>query len=270
MDIHPERGNKVQMPGRENSEMTREDRLLETFVTLADTLIDQYDIIDFLQTLAESCVNLVDVSAAGIMLADQHGELRHAACSNEKMRFVELMELQLEEGPCFDAFRTGLPVVAASADEAAERWPNFAPQAKAGGFTGFSAVPMRLRTEVIGALNLFSFDDLSLNDADVKVVQAMADVATIGILHERLIRDANAFSTQLKVALESRIVIEQAKGIIAEHSKVSVDVAFDQIRAFSRGNNRLLSDTARQVIDGSLRTDELGTTMSLVADPAHE
>jgi hypothetical protein len=240
--------------------MAREDRLLETFVTLADTLIDQYDIIDFLQTLAECCVDLVDVSAAGIMLADPQGNLRHAACSNEQMRFVELMELQLEEGPCFDAYRTNTPVLCESPEEAARRWPEFAPRALAGGFGAYSAVPMRLRSEVIGALNLFSFGALALSESDIKVVQAMADVATIGILHERLISDANAFSTQLKVALESRIVIEQAKGIIAEHSKVTVDEAFDRMRAFARGQNRLLSDTARQVIDGSLSTEALANT----------
>jgi hypothetical protein len=176
------------------------------------------------------------------------------------MRFVELMELQLEEGPCFDAYGTNTPVICESPEEAARRWPEFAPRAKAGGFAGYSAVPMRLRSEVIGALNLFSFGALALGDGDIKVVQAMADVATIGILHERLIRDANAFSTQLKVALESRIVIEQAKGIIAEHSKVSVDEAFDRMRAFARGQNRLLSDTARQVIEGSLSTEELANT----------
>jgi GAF domain-containing protein len=238
--------------------MAREDRLLETFVTLADTLVDRYDVIDFLQTLAECCVDLVDVSAAGIMLADEAGELRHAACSNEQMRFVELMELQLEEGPCFDAYRTRAPVVCASPEDAASRWPSFATQARAGGFAGYSAVPMRLRSQVIGALNLFSFGEIALSDADIKVVQAMADVATIGILHERLVRDANAFSTQLKSALESRVVIEQAKGIIAEHKKISVDDAFEQLRSFARSHNRLLSDTARQIIDGSLLSEEFG------------
>jgi transcriptional regulator with GAF, ATPase, and Fis domain len=237
--------------------MPREDRLIEAFVTLADTLVDHYDIIDFLQTLAERCVDLVDVSAAGIMLADTNGALRHAACSNERMRFVELLELQLEEGPCFDAYRTHAPVICASPEEAAERWPRFAPQAKEGGFSAFSAVPMRLRSDVIGALNLFSENELALAADDIKVVQAMADIATIGILHERLIRDAHAFSTQLEVALESRVVIEQAKGIVAEHSKVSVDEAFEQIRAFSRSHNRLLSDTARQLIDGTFSSDEL-------------
>lgn len=254
---------------RETMAMAREDRLLETFVTLADTLVDQYDIIDFLQTLAECCVDLVDVSAAGIMLADENGELRHAACSNEQMRFVELLELQLAEGPCFDAFLSHEPVVCASAADAMVRWPNFAPQAKAAGFEGYSAVPMRLRTQVIGALNLFSFSEITLGDADIKVVQAMADVATIGILHERLVQDANAFSTQLKVALESRVVIEQAKGIIAEHKHISVDVAFDQLRSFARSHNRLLGHSARQIIDGTLTSDELDGAPAAAARPRH-
>jgi len=242
--------------------MAREDRLIETFVKLADTLVDNYDIIDFLQTLAERSVDLVDVSAAGIMLADSEGKLRHAACSNEQMRFVELLELQLEEGPCFDAFRTHEPVVCASPEEAARRWPRFTPQAREGGFEGYSAVPMRLRAETIGALNLFSSDARTLSADDIKVVQAMADIATIGILQERLIRDAHAFSTQLQVALESRVVIEQAKGIVAEHSNVTVDEAFERIRTYTRAHNRLLSDTARQIIDGSLTTAALTSSVS--------
>jgi GAF domain-containing protein len=240
--------------------MARQDRLVETFVTLADTLVDHYDIIDFLQTLAERCVDLIDVTAAGIMLADVQGQLRHAACSNEEMRFVELMELQLEEGPCFDAFRTQAPVICASPEEAAQRWPQFAANAGENGFASFSAVPMRLRAQVIGALNLFSSDPRALGDDDIQVVQAMADIATIGILQERSIRDAHAFSTQLELALESRVVIEQAKGIVSERSHESVDEAFDQIRSFARAHNRLLSETARQIIDGSLDAQELGAT----------
>jgi GAF domain-containing protein len=245
--------------------MARQDRLVETFVTLADTLVDHYDIIDFLQTLAERCVDLVDVTAAGIMLADGQRTLRHAACSNEQMRFVELMELQLEEGPCFDAFRTQAPVICASPEEAAQRWPQFAANAREKGFTSFSAVPMRLRAHVIGALNLFSSDPRALGDHDIQVVQAMADIATIGILQERSIRDAHAFSTQLELALESRVVIEQAKGIVSERTHLSVDDAFDQIRSFARAHNRLLSETARQIIDGSLDTQELGAAARSVA-----
>jgi len=249
--------------------MAREDRLVEAFVTLADTLVDHYDIIDFLQTLAERCVDLVDVTAAGIMLADAKGELRHAACSNEEMRFVELLELQLEEGPCFDAFRTEVPVVCASPEEALDRWPSFAPKASEKGFAAYSAVPMRLRDDVIGALNLFSSDPLALNDDDIRVVQAMADIATIGILQERSIRDAHAFSTQLELALESRVVIEQAKGVVAERAKIGVDEAFEQIRSYARSHNRLLSETARQVIDGSLRAEDLTGPVSRAETPPH-
>jgi GAF domain-containing protein len=241
--------------------MAQENRLLETFVTLADTLVDHYDIIDFLQTLAERCVDLVDVSAAGIMLADTQGELRHAASSNEQMRFVELMELQLEEGPCFDAFRSQAPVICASADQAAQLWPRFAPNLIEKDFEAVSAVPMRLRAEVIGSLNLFSSEPRALGDDDIQVVQAMADIATIGILQERSIRDAHAFSTQLELALESRIVIEQAKGIVAERSHIGVDDAFARVRGFARAHNRLLSETARQIIDGSLDVETLNETV---------
>src|SRR5438128_2197015 len=195
--------------------MADQQLLVETLVALADTLVDDYDVIDFLQTLAERCVDLVDVSAAGIMLADAQGTLRHAACSSEQMRLVELFELQVEEGPCFDAYRTRAAVRCDSPDAAAQRWPRFAPVATENGFASFSAVPMRLRDQVIGALNLFSFLPAALGDDHMRVVQAMADIATIGILQERTIRDSHAFSTQLEHALDSRIVIEQAKGIVA-------------------------------------------------------
>jgi GAF domain-containing protein len=250
--------------------MAREDRLVETLVTLADTLVDQYDIIDFLQTLAERCVDLVDVSAAGIMLADPQRELRHAACSNEQMRLVELFELQVEEGPCFDAYRTQTPVVCNSLEEAAQRWPEFTRNADESGFAAFSAVPMRLRDTVVGALNLFSTDARALGEDDIKVVQAMADIATIGILQERSIRDAHAFSTQLELALESRVVIEQAKGIVAERNHITVDDAFDQIRRFARAHNRLLSETARQIIDGSLQVEELTALAPAVPKSSHK
>lgn len=249
--------------------MAREDRLIEALVTLADTLVDKYDIIDFLQTLAERCVDLVDVSAAGIMLADPRRELRHAACSNEEMRLVELFELQVEEGPCFDAYRTRAPVICASPEEAAERWPEFAHNANKYGFSGFSAVPMRLRSDVVGALNLFSFEASALGGDDIKVVQAMADIATIGILQERSIQDAHAFSTQLELALESRVVIEQGKGIVAECNHIGVDKAFDLIRNFARAHNRLLSDTARQIIDGTLAVAELTAAVPGAAKRSH-
>ena len=242
--------------------MTREKILLETFVGLADTLVDDYDIIDFMQTLAERCVELLDVSAAGIMLADAEGKLRHAACSSEQMRLVEFFELQVEEGPCFDAYRDHGAVLCNSPEEAAARWPRFAPQALESGFIAVSAVPMRLRAQVIGALNLFSSGVGVLNDDDLGVAQAMADIATIGILQERVIRDRGVFASQLEFALESRVAIEQAKGIVAEHNGINVDDAFDLIRRFTRSYNRLLSDTARQIIDGSVIPEQLARSQT--------
>jgi GAF domain-containing protein len=237
--------------------VSREDRLLETFVTLADTMVDSYDVIDFLQTLAERCVELLDVSEAGIMLADKNGGLRHAACSSERMRLVELFELQLEEGPCFDAYTLGTPVLSSAQEDLEARWPMFASHAYEAGFAAVVALPMRLRSQVIGALNLFSSEFRKLSDEDVRLAQAMADVATIGILQERTIQGGRAFSTQLQRALDSRVLIEQAKGIIAEHNSIDVDEAFGLLRTFTRQHNRLLADTCRQVIDGTLQPEAL-------------
>jgi len=237
--------------------MAREQAVVEAFVFLADTLVDDYDVIEFLQSLAERCVQLLDVSEAGIMLADGAGGLRHAACSNERMRVVEVFELQLEEGPCFDAYRQHEPVWCASAEEAEARWPRFAPRARDAGFVAVSALPMRLRDEVIGALNLFSTQPGTLGDDDGRLAQAMADVATIGILQERAIHNARDLSSQLQGALDSRIVIEQAKGVLAEHHRISVDEAFVVLRGFARGHNRLLSRVAGDIVDGSVAPEDL-------------
>ena len=240
--------------------MAREELLTDTFVVLADTLVDTYDVIEFLQTLAERCVELLDTSAAGIMLSDGNGGLRHAACSSEEMRLVELLELQFEEGPCFDAFYQRQAVRCDAPDEAKIRWPQFAPHADAAGFIAVSAVPLRLRSDVVGSLNMFSSTPNALSDEDLRVAQAMADVATIGILQERAISDGRTLTTQLEAALESRIAIEQAKGIVSEYHHIGVDDAFALIRGYARSHNRLLSETARQIATGALDLKTLLTT----------
>jgi GAF domain-containing protein len=237
--------------------MTREEQLVDSFVTLADTLVDDYDVIDFLETLAERAIEILDVSAAGIMLADAEGRLRHAACSSEQMRLAELFELQLEQGPCFDAYRRRKYVASASPEDALTRWPAFMPHAVENGFVSVFAVPLRLRTQVIGALNLFSTSPGALGAADVGVAQAMADIATIGILQARALDDARAVTAQLEGALESRIAIEQAKGIIAERKGISVDAAFALLRGYVRRNQLRLHDTAQGIIHGSFRLDML-------------
>jgi GAF domain-containing protein len=247
--------------------MAEQQRLVETLVELADTLVAEYDVIDFMQTLAERSVELAGVSAAGIMLADADGQLRHAACSSEQMRLVEFVEVQLEEGPCFDAFREQRAVQSDTPQDAAQRWPHFAPRAEEGGFTAVSAVPLRLRGEAVGALNLFSTSTGALDDEDLQVVQAMADIATIGILQARLIRDQSVLTAQLEAALDSRVIIEQAKGVVAERNGIDVDEAFVRIRRFARNNNRLLSDTAAQIVEGSL-TDEFAAAENPRTRPA--
>jgi GAF domain-containing protein len=232
--------------------MAREQDLLTAFIEFADTFVDEYDIVEFLHRLAERCVELVDASEVGIMLADQGGELHYVASSSERMRLIELFELQHDEGPCLDAYRAGVSVHSGLADEGNARWPRFAPHAREVGFESVSALPMRLRSEVIGALNIFSVNPVALREDDRLVMQALADIATIGILQKRALGDALVVTSQLEAALESRIAIEQAKGIVAERNRVTVDEAFALLRNYSRAHNVLLSQTAREIIDGSL------------------
>jgi GAF domain-containing protein len=237
--------------------MRREQVLVQTLVNLSDTLVDDYDIVDFMQRLAEACVALLEVSAAGIMLADSGGALRHVACSSEEMRLVELFELQVEEGPCFDAYATKSSVLCDSSDRALLLWPQFGGFARARGFAAVSAVPMRLRDDAVGALNLFSSTEGALTLQDEQVAQAMADIATIGILQHRAILDKRALATQLEAALDSRVVIEQAKGVVAERLHIGVDEAFVIIRKYARGHNRLLTDTALQFVSGAIPLEPL-------------
>jgi len=237
--------------------MAREQDLLAAFIEFADTIVDEYDVVEFLHRLATRCVELVDASEAGIMLADRDGTLRYVASSSERMRLIELFELQHDEGPCLDAFRDGVAVHSSLLAEAMERWPHFAPHAQEIGFASVSAVPMRLRSEVIGALNIFSTKTEPLGPDDQKVAQALADIATIGILQERALNDALVVTSQLEAALESRIVIEQAKGIVAERNHVTIDTAFTLLRAHARSHNALLSQTASKIVEGTLATDQL-------------
>lgn len=232
--------------------MTRESVLASTFVELADTLVDDFDIVDLLTTLSHRCVEMLDVDAAGIMLVGPDDTLRAAASSSEVMRIVELFEIQAEEGPCWDSYRTGLPVVNQDLADVNGRWPTFAPVATAAGFRAADAVPLRLRDQIIGALNLFSADPGSLDDDDLVVARALADVATIAILQQRRIFDTDTVNDQLNHALTSRITIEQAKGIVAEREQLDMPAAFDRLRTYARSNNRRLHDVAIDLVNGTL------------------
>jgi transcriptional regulator with GAF, ATPase, and Fis domain len=234
-------------------------RLAKVFVEVADTLVDEFDIIEFLHLLADRAAGLVPASAVGLLLADQRGNLEFMAGSDENVKLLELFQIQNQEGPCLDAFRTRRPVINADLRTASARWPRFARRATAAGFCSVHAFPLRLRSEVIGALNLFGTGGDALDDADVQIVQAVADVATIGLLQERTIHRSEVLTEQLQGALNSRIVIEQAKGAIAQAHGVSIDEAFARMRSYARGTNRRLSDIAHAVVTDLTSVPELTT-----------
>lgn len=223
-------------------------RLAEVFVEVADTLVDDFDVIEFLQMITTRTSELVSVPAVGLLLDDGRGRLQFMAASDEETRLLELFQIQHNEGPCLDAFTLGTPVVNADLSHAESRWPTFAPRAAASGFRSVHALPLRLRSTVIGALNLFGTDAGSLEPGDVKIVQALADVATIGLLQEKTIRHGELLTEQLQHALNSRVVIEQAKGALARTHGIGVDAAFELLRSYARNHNRKLVDLARIVV----------------------
>ena len=225
--------------------------LSATFVDLADTLVDDFDIIDFLHVLTDRSVELLSASAAGVLLSDPRGELRAVAASSAAGRLIGLFEIQNEQGPCLDCVRTGQAVTTASLAEQEQRWPQFAAAAAAAGFGSVQALPMRLRDEVIGALNLFWAGDASFDEGEHRIGQALADVATIGVLQERSVRRSEVAAEQLQGALNSRVIIEQAKGKLAERFGVDMDQAFRMLREYSRNSSQRLTDVARRFVESA-------------------
>jgi GAF domain-containing protein len=226
-----------------------EVQLADVFVEMADTLVDDFDVIDFLHGLTERCVQLLGVAAAGLLLTDQRATLQVVAASSERTRLLELFQLQTDQGPCVDCFRTGQPVSVVDLPSAG-RWPAFTAAAAEVGFAAVHAVPMRLRTDVIGALNLFDTAPGPLDEGKLRIGQALADVATIGLLQQRAIHRRDILTEQLETALRSRILIEQAKGVLAERLHLDMAEAFTLLRGNARSRNRRLSDLAQAVVDG--------------------
>jgi len=226
------------------------ERLATTFVDLADSLVDDYDVIDLLHLLTERCVELLQVDAAGIVLGNQRGRLQLAASSNEQIRLLELFELQTDEGPCHDCYVEGRPVRGDRLSSGSQRWPRFAAKAGSAGYETVHALPLRWRNATIGALNLFWTRPADVLDDDLRVAQALADVSTIAILQERVTRDRETLATQLQAALNSRIIIEQAKGVLAERDNLEMRAAFERLRHAARSSNRRLADIASDVVAG--------------------
>jgi len=232
--------------------MTRENLLTTTLVELADTLVTEFDAVDFLHTLTQRAVELLQADAAGVILVDPRGRLQVMASTHQQARVLEVFQIQNDEGPCQECCRTGQPLVNLDLDEVAERWPRFRAAVREAGFQSTHAVPMRLRDEVIGALNLFCVERSDLSPGDVSLAQAMADIATIGLLQERVVREQGLLSEQLQNALNSRVLIEQAKGVLAERATLGIDESFELMRSHSRRTRRALTEVARSVIVGEV------------------
>ncbi|MGN7192163.1 MULTISPECIES: GAF and ANTAR domain-containing protein [unclassified Curtobacterium] len=247
---------------------TRETRLVETFVTLTDNLVADYDVLDVLQTLVDRSVELFDAAAGAIHLLNRDGVLEVAASTSERSEFIGLLQLNAGEGPCIAAVTSGELVTSEDVGSLTERWPRFAAASRDHGYRSVHAIPLRLREEVIGSLNLFREMEGALNGADARAAQALADVATISILQQRTMQDAAVTAEQLQHALDAKVPVEQAKGYVARALSVDVDTAREVLRGYARRTQRKLSAVAVEVADGELTLDELvaGATGGSVPD----
>lgn len=244
--------------GVDEGDLGRELSIVRAFVELADTLVDDDDIIDLLDRLANHCVALLAADAAAIMLSDAESNLRVVATTDERTEWMELLQLHAEQGPCLDCYRSGRAVSVVDLADAARRWPRFvAALAERADYGSVHAVPLRLRGRAIGTLNLFHQQARALPETDLALGQALADVATIGILSERTVRHGEEISEQLQTALNSRIIIEQAKGVLARRGDLGTDDAFDRLRRYARRNHLRLADVARNVVLADLAADVL-------------
>jgi GAF domain-containing protein len=232
--------------------VTREERLATTFVELADSLVEQLDVVELMTLLTERSIELLGAAAAGLLLADPLGSLQLIAATSEAAETAEAFQVRNDEGPCHECFRTGWPIDAPDLSAAADRWPRFVPVAASCGFRAAHAVPMRLRGQVLGALNLFHAEPAGLSPADRVTAQALADVATIALIQTRAARDSQIVVEQLREALASRIAIEQAKGVLAERLGCGVDEAFVRLRRYARRHGRRLSEVAAEISRGRL------------------
>lgn len=235
---------------------TREQSLSDTLIEFADTLVSDYDLLDYLDLLLERSTGILAAQAGGVMLSNERGHLQLLAATDERMRLMELFELQRQEGPCVDSYRMAAQIVEEDL-ACGSRWPQFTQVALREGYRSVFAFPLRLRGQVIGVLNLFREQPGSVDDADFQAAQAFADMATIGILSERAVRESRQLAGQLRTALNSRIVIEQAKGILAERGGLHMDEAYQALRWYGRNQNRRLRDVAAAIVHGDLTAEVL-------------
>jgi GAF domain-containing protein len=236
---------------------SREREISRAFVTLASSLANGYDVVDLLSGLTADCAHLLDVASAGLLLADGRGVLHVMAASSERTRQLEVFQVQRADGPCRDCFLDGSPVSAPDLHEEAERWPQFVPAALDAGFVSVHAVPMRLRDNLLGALGLFGTTVGSLSPDDLSLAQALADVASVALVQDKVTSDQKSVNEQLQAALNSRIVLEQAKGVLAQQGSLQMEEAFAVLRRYARNNNLRLTAVAEAVVARRLSAQQL-------------
>ena len=235
----------------------RETRLAELFVKLSDTLVNGFDIVDLLGDLTDGSVELLAVSSAGILLSDPHGNLRAMTSSNEGARMLELLELQNHEGPCLDCFTSRTQVIAPDLASQSSLWPHFVLAAETVGIVGVYAFPLRLRSDVLGALNLFTESPVPLDAQDLRLAQALADAATIAVINNRSSLGQARVIEQLQTALNSRIIIEQAKGFLSAVTGGDMEEAFILLRNYARSHGASLTEVAESVATGRMKVSRL-------------
>lgn len=228
--------------------LLRQAGLAQRFVDLADTLVDDYDVVKVLDGLMSTCLELLDVDEAGLLLHDAQGRLQRVASSSEEAGLIELLQVQTREGPCFEAAHTGQPILLPDIVSTRHRWPAFAARTDAEGFCSVYAFPLRLREATIGSLNLFGRITNALDEEATLIAQALADIATIGILQQRSIHRTSLLAENLQHALNTRIVVEQAKGVLAERGGLPVEATFELLRSYARSHHLKLSDLAHRVV----------------------
>lgn len=248
--------------------MDREQRLTETFVSLADTLVADFDVVDLLDRLVHSCVDLLGATAAGLLLADQRGNLQMVAATSEATSLLEQFQLIDDDGPCVDCFRSGEPVVAADLSLEQARWPRFVPAALDSGHHAVHAHPMQLRDQTIGALNIFHGQVHHGSEADQMLARGLADTATITILSQRALHREEILAEQLQSALTSRVIVEQAKGMLAESGSIGMEGAFGRLRRYARGHNLRLAELARDLVEGRVTPAEILAPVSAAQETA--
>lgn len=242
--------------------LTNPSRLSDLFVAAADTLVGGFDLVDFLHGVATGAAKITGSSAIGLLLAERDGGLRVIAASSEDPELLGLFSIQRAEGPCLDAHRAGAELPDIDLRATHDPWPDFTSQATALGFTGTHCFPLRLRGKTVGAMHAFQDDGHHLSADERRSGRALADLAAISLVQERATRRPGELTEQVLFALNSRIVIEQAKGTVALNLDVGVAEAFELLRVRAAQHRMPLTELARAVVA------DRGALDTLLAEPS--